>query len=476
MFIKGSHKSRENLLSFLFKKEIQFLFLFLWISLSVNSQEISRLDSLQKELSKVEVDSSKILLEIKLSRELQQKTSGDEEAFRLAECAVDHALNYKDTLLYARALDNLGLLYRFKQNYKEALPLHSRAFELIEKDKEVSPIYKMIFADNAGLAARYDQNYDLAISFYMKALELAEEENNLKNIAIASNGIGNSLGKIPERREEAIVFFKRSLEAEKKMNNSLGIAMNYLSISAYYIERKDFYIAKKYLNRLLEINKERNDKFGLAITYEFYGIAYLEEEENLDKALFYFNNSLGRFIALKNKHKEAEILSNIGNTELKKGNLQKAEEYYNQAIDIAFELERFDLVEENSSALSKLMEEKENFKKALYYFKQSEAYKDSINLGEQNLTIESLIRKYDISEKENYIQLLEKDKILNKSLLENQEEQLKRRRLYVIFLSIGIILITVIFITDYPFMHLLYSQLLVCQRVCLQNTVCLICK
>lgn len=31
-------------------------------------------------------------------------------------------------------------------------------------------------------------------------------------------------------------------------------------------------------------------------------------------------------------------------------------------------------------------------------------------------------------------------------------------------------------LSDYPFMHLLYSQLLVCQRVCLQNTVCLICK
>lgn len=32
------------------------------------------------------------------------------------------------------------------------------------------------------------------------------------------------------------------------------------------------------------------------------------------------------------------------------------------------------------------------------------------------------------------------------------------------------------YLSDYPFMHLLYSQLLVCQRVCLQNTVCLICK
>ena len=34
----------------------------------------------------------------------------------------------------------------------------------------------------------------------------------------------------------------------------------------------------------------------------------------------------------------------------------------------------------------------------------------------------------------------------------------------------------IISFSDYPFMHLLYSQLLVCQRVCLQNTVCLICK
>ena len=41
-----------------------------------------------------------------------------------------------------------------------------------------------------------------------------------------------------------------------------------------------------------------------------------------------------------------------------------------------------------------------------------------------------------------------------------------------------LILISVLINTfsDYPFMHLLYSQLLVCQRVCLQNTVCLICK
>ena len=46
----------------------------------------------------------------------------------------------------------------------------------------------------------------------------------------------------------------------------------------------------------------------------------------------------------------------------------------------------------------------------------------------------------------------------------------------LIFWSLHISKLPIIKKSDYPFMHLLYSQLLVCQRVCLQNTVCLICK
>src|SRR5699024_2854386 len=47
------------------------------------------------------------------------------------------------------------------------------------------------------------------------------------------------------------------------------------------------------------------------------------------------------------------------------------------------------------------------------------------------------------------IELLEKDKVLNQSLLKNQEEQLKRRRLYTVFLSIGLVLLIIIFILQY---------------------------
>lgn len=422
---------------------------FLFSAFVVNGQSSPKIDSLKTEAAQTKSDSSKVLLNISISREMQRQKVKRDTFLSYAEKAVDMALETKDTLLYARALDNLGLLYRFNQKYKEALPLHTRAFELVENKENVPPIFKMIFADNAGLAARYDQSYDLAISFYMKALPMAEAEGNLKNIAIATNGIGNALLNLPEREEEAINFFKRSLEAETKRGNTLGMAMNYLSISDYYISRKNFKVAREYLDKLLAINKERNDRFGLAITYEFMGIAYMEEEQRLQKAIFYFNNALSRFEDLNNDHKRAEIYSNLGKTEFKRGKIEKAKDYYWLALDLAYELDRFDLMDKNSLALSQIAESEGNFNDALAYYKQSEAFKDSIDIAEQNLTIEALIKEYDLAEKENYIQLLEKDQALQKTLLKNQEEQLKRRRLYLIFLIVGIVLLGVIFLLQY---------------------------
>lgn len=433
---------------FLFNFLLGVIFFMLPFCYTLLSAQTAKLDSLKKAYAEAKPDSSKVIRGLSLTRAMQREKVDNIELFEFAEKNVDLALSLKDTLLYARALDNLGLIYRFNQNYKEALEIHARAFELVEHGN-FPDIHKMIIADNAGLAARYDQNYDLAISYYMKALEMAEKGGNLKNIAIASNGIGNSLGNIPGREEEAIEFFKRSLEAEQKRNNSLGVAMNYLSISDYYIEKSDFKTAREYLAKLLQINNERADEFGLAITYQFMGLAYLKEEINLDKAIFYFKNSLERFEKLGNFHKQAEIYRNLGETEWKKNNDKEAENYFELALVLAFKLKRFDIVENTSLSLSNLMEEKNDYEKALVYFKQSEAYKDSINLGQQNLTIESLIRKYDISQKENYIQLLEKDKVLHQTLLKNQEEQLKRRRMYVLFLTIGITLLLVIFVLQY---------------------------
>lgn len=254
--------------------------------LSLPGRTRSYLDSLKTSYELENNDSLKVAYAIHLTWEIYNNSHNEEEEYRYARDAINRALSLNDTLLYARALDNLGLLYRYHQHYGEALSLHTKAFKLI-KDKKVKPLYKMIFANNAGVAARYNQEYDLSIAYYMKALKIAEQENDLRNIAISTNGIGNALGNIPGRKEAALNYFKRSLNAETKRENSLGIAMNYLSIRDYYMDREQFAKARSYLHKLLEINQNRKDRCGLAITYEFYGKCYFKEGKDLEKALYF---------------------------------------------------------------------------------------------------------------------------------------------------------------------------------------------
>ena len=408
----------------------------------------SRIDSLKTSFEAETNDSLKVVYGIQMLREFHRENHTEEEEYDLARGLIQEALNTGDSLLYARTLDNLGLLYRYHQRYDESLSLHTKAFDLV-KDMEVDPVFKMIFANNAGVAGRYNQKYDTAVSYYMKALKIAEKENDLKNIAIAGNGIGNTLGNIPGRQDEALSYFERSLEAEKERGNSLGVAMNYLSISDYYIDKEEYKTARKYLDELLRINRERNDDYGLAITYEFYGKSYLEEGKDLNRAASYFEDALSRFEKLGDAHQQAQILGSLGDVLFRQGRFVAAKDYYERSLQFAKDLNQHGLIMQNSYQLSNILERQQEPSAALQYLKQGKAYEDSIKLTEQNVEIAALIRKYDIEKKEDHIQLLEKDKALQQTLLDNQQQKLERRQILMLLLATGLLFILVIFLLQY---------------------------
>lgn len=441
---------KEKISHCILKKGLLFLTIFLnfFYFENIVAQKDSKLFELQEAISKETNDSLKAVYEMNLSRELHRKSHNENQEYKHAQSAVDLALKIKDTFLYAKALDNFGLLNRYHEQFAQALALHSKAYELVE-NKVTDGVVKMRFANNAGVAARYNQNYDIAITYYLKALKLAEEENNLRNIAISCIGVGNTLVLIPGRETEALEYYQKSLAAEEKRGNSLGIAMNYLSISDFYITQKDFATAREYLRNLLEINGEREDEFGLAITDEYFGISYLAEEKNLEQAISYFNRSLKRFTKLNNKHKQALLLSNLGNTYLKLGDLNLAESYYLNSLDISKDVNHFGLITSNTLNLSEIYERRQKYKAALSYFKTSKHYEDSVNIREQDIKIEALTQEYDLEKKETRIQLLEKDKALQEALLSSHKQKLARRRLMTVLLGVAFILLLIIFTLQY---------------------------
>lgn len=392
-------------------------------------------------------DSLLVDQEIEASREIHRTAHDEDLEYQHAENAIESAMNSGSKTLYARALDNLGLLYRYHQSYNEAASLHVKAYDLIKNLEE--PLSKMIYANNAGVAYRYGQEYDKAVLFYMHALKVAEEQNDLRNIAISCNGLGNTLLHIPNREEDAISYFERSLKAEQARENSLGMAMNYLSISDYYTQNKAYKKARKYLNKLLEINTERADEFGLAITYQYFGLNYQEEGKNLNKAENYFYQSLDLFQKLGNRNKQAELLKHLGDIAWLKREGTPAIEFYSQALDIAKEAHNKGLLMEIYADMSIVYERRGDVSKAFEFYKLSKAYNDSIALRDQEIEIAAIEKRFALEKKESQIALLEKDKIIQEALVTSQEETMRSQKFFLILLIIGFVAIGIIAMMQY---------------------------
>ncbi|WP_143960855.1 tetratricopeptide repeat-containing sensor histidine kinase [Litoribacter populi] len=399
-------------------------------------------DSLRHELQLAATSEDSVNLLIDLSRVIHKQEHDEAEELALARKALT-IVSKEDTLLYTRALDNIGLLHRYHQNYSQSFQLHAQAFMMARK-ASLPSLNQMIFANNAGVAARYDQAYDKAISHYLEALKLAEGENDLKNIAISCNGLGNTYSHINGKEELALSYFERSLEAELVRNNSLGVAMNYLSISDHYTNLKDYLKSREYLQKLLKLNQERKDTFGLAITYEYLGHNYFSEGRNLKKAKGYFQESIELFAKLGNQHKLAGLLNSQAILLEKMGNQEEASTLFHRSLAISQAMSLKSLAKSNALGLSNISETNSDFELALKYLKLAETYKDSINLHEQETQIAALTRQYDIEKKETQIELLEKDKDLQQAELSAQGEKLKKHQAFIITLSIFLLAIVVV--------------------------------
>lgn len=408
----------------------------LWfiLSLLVVSQKRSfsqeKLDSIRQALTTAVNDSVKVEMKIQISRELH-KLDNHEEDIEIASQAVEEALTLNNNLLYAQALNNLGLLYRYHQQYADAIPLHKKAFDIIEHDNNAAALDKMIFANNTGVASRHNSDYNTAVYYYLKSLTIAERESDLKNIEIACNGLGNVLISIPNRQDEALAYLERALAIAKATKNSLGIAMNYLTISDYYGNKEQYTISRKFLNDLLQINIERKDNYGMAMTFQSIGNSFLAEGKDLNTARTNFNKSLELFKGLNDRLKQAYVIHSIGNIYFNEKDLSNSLLQFQKSLKYSMDLKNKRLIMKNAEMISHVYEEQSRPKQALTYYKISQQYKDSLNIAEQATEIAAINTRYNFEKKESEIALLKKDKSLQKS-------QLRNRGATILFMAISL--------------------------------------
>ncbi len=178
----------------------------------------------------------------------------------------------------------LGICLYLQSKYKEALDTYKIPIQSgLATTKQLGKLYL-----NMGLCYQKLANYDSSLIMAYRALPiLSEYENRGRIMGDCYNLLGNSLRKL-ERNEEAIHNYKQAIEIFED-TVSIGYAYN-----------------------------------NLALTFQ--------NLSQLDSALFYYQKAL--ICKQKTNSYNAPTISNIGIVHFKRGDYEKAIDFYKQAISI----------------------------------------------------------------------------------------------------------------------------------------------
>lgn len=407
----------------------------------------NRIDSIRMGIAAAADDSTRVYRMIDLSRALNRGGSGSEEALDVATEAMQLAAR-QDSFTYSQSINNLGLLLRYHQQFEESLALHIRAYKMIA-DRKGLPLDKMIYANNAAVSARYLGAYDLAVEYHLIALRIAETENDLRNIEIASNGLGNTFIAIPGRQKAALEYLERALKAAVESGNRRGTAIQYLTIGGYYDELKEHDKARQYFNDLLKINEEIGDDHGRSMAFKALGESYMNAGDDLSRAERYFRQALAIFVQLDDKQQQAQSWIQLSKLSFKRENHQQSLHELKRAGEIARNLNNKVLMQSVSSGISEVYEAMGNDRLALSYYKQSRNYQDSINLTNQAVQISAINRRYQLEKKESEIELLKAEQAMNAMQMEEQTSRLRSRgAIILLFIALFVTLVTAYMLVD----------------------------
>jgi tetratricopeptide (TPR) repeat protein len=198
------------------------------------------------------------------------------EALKIAE-----NINYPKGI--AQAYNNLGIYYRSKGIYNEAIDYFLNSLDIVESINDINGIarsYNLI-----GIIQYYLGNYDLSLDYYLKALKINQENNDKKWIAGNSNNIG-MIYELKGDYEKALHYYLQSMRMNIDLGNENWVANNYGNIGSLYLKMNDP-LSLYFFQKRLDLKIKLGDLEGISRSNYLIGKYYLSRE-NFDKAIPYF--------------------------------------------------------------------------------------------------------------------------------------------------------------------------------------------
>ncbi|MBI5219418.1 MAG: SpoIIE family protein phosphatase [Bacteroidia bacterium] len=234
---------------------------------------------------------------------------------------------------------------------------------------------------NIGKLHETQKNFPQAIDYLKKSLSIYESLDDKKNTAYCLNNIGSILSNMKQYKE-ALENFKKALKILEKSKDKKAVSTCLVNIGA----------------TLVNCNKQ-DESFG------------------------YFQKALVISALIGDNNSQAFSLINIGAYYNLKKEYSKGIEYCSRGLDVAKSIKNIELQNNALEVLFELYSKQGDYKNAFIYHVQYKRINDSIYNAEKTKQITEVEAKYQNEKKQKEIELLNKDKELQKIEVRSQKFQ-----------------------------------------------------
>ncbi len=318
-------------------------------------------------------------------------------------------LNDRESL--ARADITIGVGHLYLGAYREAMEAFRGALAMSEVDAD-----SVIIADalnNIGIVYFYWGEHDTAVNYYIRALRIREHLGDREGMAKGYNNLAAVLQTAGEY-DQALDYFQQSLAMYEEVG-SIGLqAASLNNIGLLHYDRGEYDLAMAAYEKALEYGRQIGDNQHAALTLNNMGMV-LEARDDLEGALARYHESLAIREELGDRQGALVCRHNIGVIQSSQGMHGAALANLEGALNEARAIEVLELERDNLESLALALQEAGQDERALSVFKEYKAADDTLRAQERSRQIFSVQTRFEVDLKDREIEVLRKDKEIERS-------------------------------------------------------------
>lgn len=348
-----------------------------------------------------------------------------------------HALHLcralRNDTLVAQYSNNIGMMHYQSGTPDSALLYYDRAFMifrqhgLTEKAAIAGLNLSLIYYDKGA--------YEKALELGLAAIPYLKQANSLQALGSCYNTIALIYARLSDRHR-SLEFHRNALEVRKQLDYHRGVAQSYNNIANLYKESRAYDSAMVYYQHSLALKRKIDDRSGIASTYNNMGEVMLAMNR-LDEAEQFFLESLEMKRQSGNRASEVFTQNNLARLALLRKDFIKTAQHLDLTEHQAQELGLLDELRTNYELRIALLKEMDRAADAFRYSEQLMIIKDSLLNREKAEALAGIQIAYEVKERDQQIDLLEKESALH-------ESQIAERNAWVFGLSLASVLSTII--------------------------------